>query len=117
MAHLRGEHGDGCLSYALADPRWNRVGFADLRLRLLGVAAGRHITATLRGTDGSRRPQWQGVVTVGVDGTVVIDRGTVALPETVPWSAVHRLSLDGLGNKHFSVVGLTRIADRGRAAL
>lgn len=100
-----------CVSiYALADPRWNRPGFAGVRLRLAGIEPGRRIGLTLSARQGSKRPSWRGEAVLAADGVVTVDRTTVPLPAEVAWSEVFRLNLDSLGVNGFVLAGLTRLA-------
>jgi dienelactone hydrolase len=110
-ARITSERGDcGVVSFALADPRWNRPGFAGLRLHLAGVAPGSRIGLNLQAVAGARRPDWRGEVVLGADGEVLVDRTTVPLPAAVPWSAVFRLNLDVPGVQEAVLSGLTRLS-------
>jgi hypothetical protein len=108
------ERGEGPCSYALADPRWNRPGFAGFRLHLTGVTPGRRIGLTLCAAQGARRPSWRGEVVIDADGLVAVDRTTVPLPSEIPWQAVFRLHLDGAGAARLTVAELTRIMESPR---
>ncbi len=110
-ARLWSERGEGFSSYAPADPRWNRPGFAGFRMRLTGVEPGRNIGVTLCAFQGAKRPSWRGEVTLGADGVVCVDRTTVPLPADIPWSAVFKANFDGMGAPRFTIAGLNRIME------
>lgn len=109
MRIWRESAGESVSIYALADPRWNRPGFAGVRLRLTGIEPGRRIGLSLSAWQGAKRSGWRGEVTLAADGVVTIDRSTVPLPAEVPWSEVFRLNLDGLGVEGFVVSDLVRL--------